>query len=205
MIAMIIRKLREYGIIGSLRLVRDLIFTKYTSLSARIIRYPCYIRGRRYVMIGRRFTTGVGLRIDAFPKFLNANISTVIIIGNDVEVNDYVHIAAVESVVIEDGVLIASKVFISDHNHGGYSGLEHSNPGEPPAERRIISSPVHIGKNVWIGEHVVILPGVSIGVGSIIGAGAVVTRSIPDHSIVGGNPARILKRYNQISQQWEKI
>ena len=53
--------------------------------------------------------------------------------------------------------------------------------------------PVFIGNDVWIGGHVIILPGINIGNGCIIGAGSVVTRDVPDNVIVGGNPARILK------------
>lgn len=54
--------------------------------------------------------------------------------------------------------------------------------------------PVHIGDDVWIGSRVTILPGVSIGTGAIIGAAAVVTKDVPEYAVVGGNPARILKR-----------
>ena len=50
-----------------------------------------------------------------------------------------------------------------------------------------------IGNDVWIGGHVIFLPGVKVGNGVIIGAGAVVTKDIPDYAIVGGNPAKIIK------------
>lgn len=59
------------------------------------------------------------------------------------------------------------------------------------------NKPVSIGNDVWIGARVIILPGVSIGRGVIIGAGAVVTKDIPDFTIVGGNPARIIKNRNE--------
>jgi len=55
---------------------------------------------------------------------------------------------------------------------------------------------VKIGDDVWIGANVIILPGVSIGNGVIIGAGAVVTRDIPDYSIIGGVPAKVIKSRN---------
>lgn len=54
--------------------------------------------------------------------------------------------------------------------------------------------PVIIGDDVWLGSDVIILPGVSIGQGSIIGAGSVVTKSVEEYSVVGGNPARVIKK-----------
>lgn len=54
--------------------------------------------------------------------------------------------------------------------------------------------PVKIGNDVWIGSRVTILPGITAGDGVIIGAGAVVTKDIPDFTVVGGNPARVLKK-----------
>jgi len=53
--------------------------------------------------------------------------------------------------------------------------------------------PVVIGDDVWIGQRAIILPGVTIGSGSIIGSGAVVTKDIAPFSVVGGNPARVIK------------
>lgn len=54
-------------------------------------------------------------------------------------------------------------------------------------------SPIVIEDDVWIGQRVIILPGVTIGHGSIIGAGAVVTKSFPPYSVIGGNPAKLIK------------
>lgn len=53
--------------------------------------------------------------------------------------------------------------------------------------------PVCIMDDVWIGGHVIILPGVQIGRGAVVGAGSVVTRNVPDFAIVGGNPARVIR------------
>lgn len=53
--------------------------------------------------------------------------------------------------------------------------------------------PIYIGDDVWIGHRVIILPGVHIGKGTVIGAGSVVTKDTPEYSVVGGNPARVLK------------
>ncbi len=56
------------------------------------------------------------------------------------------------------------------------------------------SDPVIIGDNVWIGERAIILKGVNIGDNAIVAAGSVVTKSIPNNSLVAGNPAKIIKQ-----------
>lgn len=57
--------------------------------------------------------------------------------------------------------------------------------------------PVIIGQNVWVGDKATILPGVTIGDGAVIGANSVVTKDVPPYSIVGGNPAKVLKQLNR--------
>nr|WP_221394289.1 DapH/DapD/GlmU-related protein [Dyadobacter sp. NIV53] len=114
------------------------------------------------------------------------------------------HIGCTHAVTIEDNVLIASKVFITDHNHGVYSGdNQHSSPDEPPKLRIVTGQPVYIEQNVWIGEMVTILPGVRIGRGSIIGANSVVSKTIPAFSIAVGTPAKVVKQFNFESKKWE--
>ena len=103
--------------------------------------------------------------------------------GNNVQINDYVHIGAVENITIGNNVLIASKVFITDHNHGCYNGEIQDTPDSIVMKRKIYSNPVFIEDNVWLGEFVCILPGVKIGKNSIIGSMSVVTKNIPENSI----------------------
>lgn len=192
---------QRYGVLGMLRLARDLIHTKIFFPGARIVRVPAYVRGARHMRWGANFTTGVGLRLDAFP---DSDI-IAITIGNDVQVNDYVHIAAIQNVSIGDHSLIASKVFISDHNHGQYGESDpDSHPDIPPAQRPLASKPVRIGARVWIGEHVCIMPGVSIGDGAIIGAGAIVTTDIPANTIAVGSPARVVKYFEPATSMWQQ-
>lgn len=191
----------RYGLFGTVRLCRDVLLTRLFWPGSRLIRNPHYIRGRRHMELGRDFTSGVGLRMDAF-----GDGPRQIVVGARVQVGDYCHIAAIESVVFGDDVLIASKVFISDHNHGEYSAPSaESSPDVVPYARPLFSKPVVIEKNVWIGESVQILPGVTIGAGSIIGASAVVTRSIPPDSIAVGSPARVTRTFNRDTQRWEAV
>ena len=172
--------------------------------NARLIRFPFRVRGKQYIKIGKGFTTGFNCRIDAL-NINNLGEKYLIEIGENVEINDEVHIGATEKIIIEDNVLIASKVYISDHNHGCYKGDEQDSPMSIPKERKIYSSPIKIEKNVWIGELCCILQGVTIGEGSIIGAMSVVTKDIPPYTIAVGSPAKLIKRYNFENKKWDKI
>jgi lipopolysaccharide O-acetyltransferase len=156
------------------------------------MRRPLRIRGRRWVSLGPNFTSGPGLRIDAFGDDSTSGI--IIDIGSDVTLNDYVHIGAVDSIKIGNRVLIASRVFITDHSHGSYGrGGVHTDPRVAPGERLLSASPVVIEDDVWLGEFVSVLAGVRIGQGSIIGTMSTVTRDIPPYCIAVGSPARVIK------------
>ena len=195
--------IRCYGFIGLARLAKNWLLTRIFFPRARLVRFPIYVRGRAAMKLGAGLTTGVNVRLDATAP---RGSSPVLHIGNHVQINDSVHIGAIEQVVIGDHTLIASRVFISDHNHGNYQIPDPASaPNIPPAERPLSSKPVHIGRNVWLGEQVCILPGVTIGDGAIVGANSVVTHDIPPNSIAAGNPARVIRVFDSSSQSWKKI
>ncbi|HCT3160777.1 TPA: acetyltransferase, partial [Escherichia coli] len=129
----------------------------------------------------------------------------VIFFSDNVQVNDYVHIASIESVTIGRDTLIASKVFITDHNHGSFKHSDPmSSPNIPPDMRTLESSAVVIGQRVWLGENVTVLPGTIIGNGVVVGANSVVRGSIPENTVIAGVPAKIIKKYNHETKLWEK-
>lgn len=129
-----------------------------------------------------------------------------LVIGENARIGDYVHINADYSIEIGDNVLMASKIFISDANHGNYNGEDQSAPDENPTIRKLFCSSVKIGNNVWIGENVIILPGTIIGDGCIVGANSVVNgKAFPSDCIIAGAPAKIVKKYNHNLKCWEKI
>jgi len=180
----------------------NVIRTKMTFIKARIIRFPFDVRGKQYMSISKGFTAGVGCRLEAYPVGENK----VLYIGENVQINDYVHISAMENVCIGANVLIASKVFISDLNHGSYGTDDvHDCPNTPPNERKLYAKPVIIEENVWLGEFVSVLPGVTIGRGTIVGSNSVVSKSLPPYVIAVGTPAKPVKKYNFESKRWEKI
>jgi lipopolysaccharide O-acetyltransferase len=187
---------RWYGFYGGVRLAIDILITRLMFRPARLVRRPFYVRGRSAIKIGKGFTSGPGLRLDT------EGATAQLLIGEDVQVNNNVHIAAVESVIIGDRVLIASGVFISDHGHGSYAGQQQSDPRVPPAQRPLKVAPVVIEDDAWLGEHVCVLPGVTIGRGTVVGAGSVVTRDLPEYVVAVGAPARIVKRFDFKQNCW---
>ena len=192
-----------YGYFGILNLVYFFLKTKLLFPTARLIRFPIEIRGKRFIDFGRNFTAGKNCRLEAYP--LNGN-SVTMHLGSNLQINDNVHITAMDNVTIGDNVLMASKIYISDCSHGFYNGGNNdSSPNEKPIERQYKLAQVKIGNNVWIGESVSILPGVTIGEGAIIGANSVVTGNIPEYCIAVGAPAKIIKKYNSLVNKWQRI
>lgn len=193
--------LKRYSLAQLIFLVYSKVRTMLTFKDAKIIRFPIDIRGKKYIKVSKGFTTGVGCRIEAYPE----NDQTTLFFGKNFQMNDYVHITAMEKVQIGDNVLFASKIYVSDCSHGSYSGDQHdSSPESIPHDRKLFSKPVVIEDNVWLGEFVSVLPGVTIGKGTIVGANSVVSKSLPSNVIAVGTPAKPIKRYNFETQRWEK-
>lgn len=164
------------------------------------------IIGKRNISIGNRFGAGKGLWIEAIDQYNNQRFHQAINIGTNVSIGEYVHIGCVNSISIGDNVLMGSKIYITDHNHGRYSGLDIDAPSLPPSKRVLTEgNAVRICDNVWVGEFVTILPGVTVGAGSIIGSHTTVTHDVPPASIVVGSPAKVIKTYNYVEKTWENI
>ena len=121
-----------------------------------------------------------------------------LIIGNHVAIRRFSQIYALQSIIIEDGVLMAENTFISDNTH---TFTDITTPVRDQDIKPLGN--VVIGSGTWIGRNVVV-NGCKIGRNCIIGAYTFLKKDIPDYCVVMGNPARIVKRYNPQSGQWEK-
>ena len=104
-------------------------------------------------------------------------------IGKHVAVDDNVYLYSVDKIKIGTKVAISREAFICTASH------DITRPNRP-----LITAPVTICDGVWIGARAIILPGVTIGEGAIIGAGAIVTKDVEPWAVVGGNPARVIKK-----------
>lgn len=111
------------------------------------------------------------------------NCGKHIAIGKNVFINFDCTFLALGGITIEDDVLIGPKVSLITENH----------PLNPEERKGLAGKPIVIKKNAWIGANATILPGVTIGENAVVAAGAVVSKDVPDNTIVGGIPAKFIK------------
>ena len=141
-----------------------------------------------------KISFGINNQIGYYPSpyFFNGychiearTISSKILFGNNITVNNNLVLIAEKKIIIEDNVIIGTNVEIIDSDFHNTSrerlGMNHK------------SSPVKIKSNVWIGSNVKVLKGVTVGKNSIISNSAVVIKDVPENVIVGGIPAKVIK------------
>ena len=207
------KRLKNQGMLWSLRFYYQRIAKMLFCLSvfgrSDVSIFPdARLGGLDSMQIGKGFIAGRGLWLEAVTDYAVAGqkFSPQLVIGNRVSVGEYVHIGCNHRIVIGDDVLMGSKIYITDHNHGVYRGEHVDSPAIPPANRRLTEGEsVEIGARCWIGEFVTILPGVTIGEGSIIGSHSTVTHDIPANSIAVGSPARVVKVWDELTKTWVKV
>lgn len=133
-------------------------------------------------LIGRPVDESFGM----FPPFYT-DCGKNIHIGKNVFLNMGCKFQDQGGIFIGDGALIGHNVVLATLNHA-----------QSPSDRAsMIPAPIRIGKNVWIGANATVLPGVTIGDGAIVAAGAVVAKDVPENTIVGGVPARIIRTISE--------
>ena len=139
----------------------------------------------RAISIGKNVMILKGARLEAVGKIDSGRPK--IIIGDDTAINMYFHCGASVNVTIGKNVLIAGRVYITDHDH------VFDDP-ELPARNSRKSEPVVIEDGVWLGEGCAILKGVTVGKRAVVGSNSVVTKDVPPLTVVGGIPARIIRQ-----------
>lgn len=136
-------------------------------------------------MIGAYNTLSVG-----FAPGHDYGDRCVIEIGDRVVIGRGSHIVGHDRIVIEDDVYTGPYVYITDQNH------TYRDPDLPIGRQWPTDDPVRIGAGSWLGTNVVVLPGADIGRNVVVAAGSIVRGSIPDHSVIAGSPARVIRQYD---------
>ena len=132
----------------------------------------------------KKMLGSVGERV-WISKTFGCDCGKNIFIGDDFTGNFNLTILDIREVYIGNHVMIGPNTLITTVGH----------PLSPKARRGYMAkaAPVRIGNDVWIGGNVTILPGVTIGNNVVVAAGAVVTKDVPDNSLIGGVPARLIR------------
>lgn len=194
--------------------IKRIIKNVLTLIMHPIVTIHLKINGTKDLYIAPRMTInslsevkiGCGVSIGRDSRFLivksyqGRNYSPLISIGDGTSIQNRFSALSAAPIVIDNDCLIASDVLITSENHGVNPEQSDSYASTP-----LDASPVHIGKGCWIGEKASIMPGVNLGERCIVAANAVVTKSFPSYSMVGGVPARLLKKYNFETHSWERI
>lgn len=143
----------------------------------------------------KRFQLGVLSTIESYCLVNNG--AGDVIIGDRVRVG--VGSVVIGPVTMGNGSGLGQNVFVSGFNHG-YEDANKNSSTQP-----LVVKPTIIEDEAHIGANSVVLAGIKIGKRCQIGAGSVVTKDIPPFSIAVGNPAKVIKQYNQATQKWEKV
>lgn len=153
-----------------------------------------FLLGTQYFSIGDKTCFGRFCVLTAWDLYEGDIFIPEVKIGRNCSFGDYIHLSCINKIIIGNNVLTGRWVTITDNSHGS-TDLETLK--EIPLKRKLYSKgPVIIGDKVWIGDKATILPGIKIGEGAIIAANSVVTKDVPSYSVVGGNPAKVIKKIN---------
>ena len=146
------------------------------------------------------------LPFNSFAVGQNSVIEDYAVINNGmghVHIGDNTFVGLYDVVIgpitIGNSVIIAQHVVLSGLNHG------YENVNMPIKDQPCNTAEIIIEDECWIGANAVVTAGVRIGKHSVVAAGSIVTKDVPPYSIVGGNPAKLLKRYNFESAVWERV
>lgn len=154
---------------------------------------PFRIDGERFIRIGERSVIQAGSWLYCQPV---DDTLGVLQIGAHCILGYNNHIAAIREVIIEDDVLTANNVYISDNLHE-YRDINVPIIGQPIR----FKGAVRIGRGTWLGENVCVI-GANIGRNCVVGANAVVTHDVPDYSVVVGAPGRVIRQYDHQQKCW---
>ena len=158
---------------------------------------PYKIRSPHRVHIGDGVGIGARCFLSVIDTFMGVELDPTLRIGDNVLISTDLFVHCTGSVEIGNDVAISARVYIGD------SARDYEDPSQIPDSMPMGKpSPVRIGDGVGIGIGAIILPGVTVGERAGIAAGAVVTRDVPPRSVVFGNPARVIRTWDENEGQW---
>jgi len=161
---------------------------------------PRLINGPEHIEVGNRTMICSHSWLSAITEYAGERFQPQLVFGDDVYVGRYACIVATQRITIEDGCVLSEHVYISDNSHG-FSPIA----GPIMKQRLFHKGGVRLGPHCFVGYRACILSGVQLGERCVVGANAVVTKSFPAFSMVGGIPAKLLKKYSPEADDWVSV
>lgn len=165
--------------------------------SGSIMFKPLLLSNTRFMHVGRNVDIGPGVRMEAI--LAHENRIPELRIGDNVNIEQNVHLICHSRLIIGNDVSITGHCAIVDVTH------PYANVHEPlKIGKRILDedSFVEIGDGSFLGFGSIIMPNVRIGKYCVIGAHSIVTKNVPDYSVVAGAPAKVLSHYDLATERW---
>lgn len=153
---------------------------------------PSFLYGTKKIYIQKRVRIFPGIRMEVHGAG-ELHIKKNVVIGQNL------HITCAGKMVIESGTAITNNVTITDIIHN------YDKIGTPINKQPITIKKISIGENCFIGSNVSIQAGTTLGNHCIVGSNSVVRGNYPDYSVIAGAPAKILKKYNKETHEWETV
>nr|WP_245690696.1 acyltransferase [Sinosporangium album] len=149
------------------------------------------IFGEEWIEIGDHTLVGERVSISAgMVPGVDLGPDTIVRIGHSCSIGRGTHIVGHRSIDIGDNVFTGPYVYITDQNH------VYDDPDMPIGRQWPRNNPVAIGSGSWLGAGAIILPGTRLGRQTVVAGGAVVRGEFPDHCVLAGVPAKIVRRYS---------
>lgn len=145
---------------------------------------------REGVKLGRNFKLGAFSRMIASGT--PSDLGRGILIGDNVGISEFAYIGGAGGLHIGSNTIVGQYFSAHPENH------IFSDPQRPIREQGVSREGINIGPDCWIGAKVTILDGVTLGQGCVVAAGSVVKDSFPNHAVIGGVPARLLKTWGEV-------
>jgi acetyltransferase-like isoleucine patch superfamily enzyme len=151
------------------------------------------------ISLGNGSAINRGTQLLAYVRYGAEHFDPLIEIGDFASVGSHCTISCCNRVSIGANVTIGDRVYIADAEH------EYRNPDCGIREQPMRVGTVRIGRNAWIDDGSFISRDVEIGEHSVVGANSVVLRCVPPYSVAAGVPARIVRRYDRVLEDWVRV
>ncbi|MDD4950727.1 acyltransferase [Sulfuricurvum sp.] len=164
-----------------------------------VIRNPLLLSNTNYISIGKQVFIRDGARIEVIK---NSQKKPLLQIGDNTNIEQSAHIICHSKILIGKNCSITGFCCIVDVNHP-YDDIDDTRK----IGLRIDNSDsfIEIGDNCFLGFRTTIMPNVKLGNNCVVGANTLITKSFPAYSVIAGNPAKMIKRYDLDKKMWKKV